>query len=186
MAGTISSASLAEEEQKNLFAQQELAREQEARRKLDREAAAKRKAEEDARRAEEARLAEAERLAEAARLKALGFVAGIGEQLGPGNGIEGNKEAVSLVEQFRSAHGASGEVASQLKLALARGESAFSVPGIPGARGFGSIASSADANVVFPVGAYYYVVGFSAPTAGATTHAQLIAAAQRLYGRVRG
>src|SRR5437588_1344864 len=70
MAGTISSASLAEEEQKNLFAQQELAREQEARRKLEREAAAKRKAEEDARRAEEARLAEAERLAEAARLKA--------------------------------------------------------------------------------------------------------------------
>jgi len=127
-----------------------------------------------------------QRAAEAARLEALGFVAGIGEQLGPGNGIEGNKEAVSLVEQFRSAHGASGEVASQLKLALARGESAFSVPGIPGARGFGSIASSTDANVVFPLGAYYYVVGFSAPTAGAPTHAQLIAAAQRLYGRVRG
>jgi serine/threonine protein kinase/formylglycine-generating enzyme required for sulfatase activity len=62
MAGTISSASLAEEEQKNLFAQQELAREQEVRRKLDREAAAKRKAEEDAKRAEEVRLAEAARL----------------------------------------------------------------------------------------------------------------------------
>src|SRR2546421_7008647 len=62
MAGTISSASLAEEEQKNLFAQQELAREQEVRRKIEREAAAKRKAEEDAKRAEEARLAEAARL----------------------------------------------------------------------------------------------------------------------------
>ena len=62
MAGTISSASLAEEEQKNLFAQQELAREQEVRRKLEREAAAKRKAEEDAKRAEETRLAEAARL----------------------------------------------------------------------------------------------------------------------------
>ncbi len=62
MAGTISSASLAEEEQKNLYAQQELAREQEARRKLEREAAAKRKAEEEAKRAEEARLAEVARL----------------------------------------------------------------------------------------------------------------------------
>ena len=62
MAGTISSASLAEEEQKNLFAQQELRREEEARRKLEREAAAKRKAEEEAKRAEEARLAEAARV----------------------------------------------------------------------------------------------------------------------------
>jgi serine/threonine-protein kinase len=77
MAGTISSASLAEEEQKNLFAQQELRREEEARRKLEREAAAKRKAEEEAQRAEEARRAEAARLkaeeekrAEEARLQA--------------------------------------------------------------------------------------------------------------------
>jgi hypothetical protein len=126
------------------------------------------------------------RAAEAARLKARGFVAGIAEQLGPANGKEGNKEAISLVEQFRSAHGASGEVAAQLKLALARRENAFSVPGIPGARGFGSVASSTDANVAFPVGVYYYLVGFSAPNSGAPTHAQLIAAAQRLYGRVRG
>jgi serine/threonine-protein kinase len=62
LAGTISSASLAEEEQKNLFAQQELAREQEVRRKIEREAAAKRKAEAEAQQAEEVRLAEAARL----------------------------------------------------------------------------------------------------------------------------
>ena len=77
MAGTISSASIAEEDQKNLYAQQELKREQEARRKLEQEAAAKRKAEEEAKRAEAARAAEAARLqaeeekrAEAARLQA--------------------------------------------------------------------------------------------------------------------
>src|ERR1043166_4946896 len=77
LAGTISSASLAEEEQKNLFAQQELAREAEVRRKIEREAAAKRKTEAEAKLAEEARLAEAARLkaeeekrAEEARLQA--------------------------------------------------------------------------------------------------------------------
>ena len=124
------------------------------------------------------------RASEAARLKALGFVAGIGEQLGPGNGIEGNKEAVSLVEQFRSAHGATGEVANQVKLALARGESTFAVAGIPGARGFGvSTTSHPDANVAFPVGAYYYLVGFSS---SAAKRSQLITAAQRLYRRVHG
>jgi hypothetical protein len=127
-----------------------------------------------------------QRAPEAARLKALGFIAGISEQLAPAQPGEANKEAISLVEQFRSAHGANDEVAAQLKQALARGESAFAVAGIPGARGFGSSASQADANVAFPVGAYYYLVGFDAPSASAPTHAQLIAAAQRLYRRVRG
>jgi hypothetical protein len=121
---------------------------------------------------------------EAARLKALGFVAGITERLVPAKGGGPNEEAISLVDQFRSARGANGEVADQLKLALARGESAFAVPGIPGARGFGSSTSSTpDANVAFPVGAYCYLVGFSSRAA---TRGQLIAAAQRLYGRVRG
>jgi hypothetical protein len=71
-------------------------------------------------------------------LKALGFIAGISEQLAPANGNGATGEAISLVEQFGSAHGANGEVAAQLKQALARGETAFAVPGIPGARGFGS------------------------------------------------
>ena len=42
------------------------------------------------------------------------------------------------------------------------------------------------ANVAFAVGPYYYLVGFGSSGVGAPTHAQLIAAAQRLYGRVRG
>jgi hypothetical protein len=125
-----------------------------------------------------------QRASEAARLKALGFVASISEQLGPAQGIGATGEAISLVEQFRSAHGATGEVAAQLKQAFARGETAFAVPGIPGARGFGSsTASPPDANVAFPVGAYYYLVGFGS---SAPTRSQLIAAAQKLYRRVRG
>src|SRR6476646_4213116 len=111
----------------------------------------------------------AQRAPEAARLKALGFIAGISEQLAPAQPVEGNKEAISLVEQFRASHGANDEVAAQLKQALARGESAFAVAGIAGARGFGSGTSQADANVAFPVGAYYYLVGFDAPSASAPT-----------------
>lgn len=126
----------------------------------------------------------AQRASEAARLKALGFIAGIDERLAPAQGGPGaTGEAISLVEQFRSAQGASGEVAAQLKQALARGETAFAVPGIPRARGFGSsTANSPDANVAFPVGAYYYLVGFGS---SAPTRSQLITAAQRLYRRVR-
>jgi hypothetical protein len=124
------------------------------------------------------------RASEAARLKALGFIAGISEQLAPAQGSLTTGEAISLVVEFRSAHGASGEVAAELKQALARGETAFAVPGIPGARGFGSsTASPPDANVAFPVGAYYYLIGFGS---SAPTRSQLITAAQRLYRRVRG
>ena len=121
----------------------------------------------------------AQRASEAARLNALGFIAGITEQLAPAKGAV-NEEAISLVEQFRSAHGASAEIAAQIKQALAHGESAFAAAGIPGARGFGS---SRDANIAFSVGAYYYLVGFESGTA---TRAQLIAAAQSLYRRVGG
>jgi hypothetical protein len=124
-----------------------------------------------------------QRAPEAARLKALGFIAGIGEQLAPTQGGVANREAISIVEQFRSAHGASGELANQLKQALTQGQSAFAVAGIPRARGFGS---GTDANVAFWVGAYYYLVGFSSGGASTPTRSQLITAAQTLYGRVRG
>jgi hypothetical protein len=126
-----------------------------------------------------------QRAAEEARPKALGFIAGLKERLAPANGIGATGEAISAVELFRSSHGASGELASQLKQALKRGESAFAVPGIPGARGFGFSGSSTNANVAFAVGPYYYLVGFGAPSASAPTRAQLIAAAQSLYRRVR-
>jgi hypothetical protein len=126
----------------------------------------------------------AQQASEAARLKALGFIASITERLAPAQAPGASGEAISLVEQFHSAHGASGEVAAQLKQALARGETAFAVPGIPGAGGFGSsTASPPDANVAFPVGAYYYLVGFGSSV---PTRSQLITAAQRLYRRVRG
>ena len=98
-----------------------------------------------------------QRASEAASLKALGFVAGLDEQLAGGVADEGG---VSLVEQFRSAKGANDEIAAQLKQALRRGESAFTVAGIPGARGFGYSGSTTDANVAFAVGPYYYLVGF--------------------------
>jgi hypothetical protein len=127
-----------------------------------------------------------QRASEAASLKALGFVAGLNEKLAPSKGGVANEGGVSLVELFRSSHGASGEVASQLKQALKRGESTFAVPGIPGARGFGFSGSSTNANVAFAVGPYYYLVGFGTGGAGGPTRAQLIAAAQSLYRRVRG
>jgi hypothetical protein len=126
-----------------------------------------------------------QRASEAASLKALGFVAGLNEQLAPAKGGVADEGGVSLVEQFRSARGANDEVAAQLKQALRRGESAFTVAGIPGARGFGYSRSTTDANVLFAVGPYYYLVGFGTGGAGHPTRAQLIAAAQGLYSRVR-
>jgi hypothetical protein len=125
------------------------------------------------------------RAAEAAKLEALGFVAGNVERLAPPPG-SGSQEAISLVEEYRSAHGASGEVAAQVEQARSRAESAFPVAGIPGAGGWGSDSSVKVANVAFAAGAYYYLVGFSWTGAGGPTHAQLVTAAQRLYRRVRG
>jgi hypothetical protein len=125
----------------------------------------------------------AQRAPEATRLKALGFVAGIDEHLAPTKG--GNGEAISNVEQFRSAKGATAEVAAQVNQALGRHETPFGVAGIPGAHGWGfSPSSMPDANIEFAVGPYYYLIGFGASAAIAPTHAQLIAAAQSLYRRV--
>ena len=125
------------------------------------------------------------RSAEAARLKALGFVAAVSQQLAASPGEMG--EGVSLAAEYRSAGGASGEVASQLQQAIGRGESAFTVAGIPGARGFGFDGSQGpNANVAFAVGPDYYLVGFQAHANGGPTRAQLIAAAQSLYHRVHG
>jgi hypothetical protein len=125
----------------------------------------------------------AQRAPEAARLEALGFVAGIDEHLAPTKG--GNGEAISNVEQFRSAKGATAEVAAQVNQALGRHETPFAVAGIPGAHGWGfSQSSMPDANIEFAVGPYYYLIGFGTSAAIAPTHAQLIAAAQSLYRRV--
>jgi len=123
-----------------------------------------------------------QRASEAASLERLGFVAGLNEQF---KGDVADEGGVSLVEQFRSAQGAKGEIAAQLKQALRRGESEFTVASIPGARGFGYSGSTTDANVAFAVGPYYYLVGFGAGGASRLTRAQLIAAAESLYRRAR-
>jgi len=125
-----------------------------------------------------------ERAPEVAKLKALGFVAAVSERLTGSTGLAG-EEAVSLVEQYRSPDGASGQVTSQSKQALEHNASTFAVAGIPGARGFGA-ANDVDSNVAFSVGPYYYIVGVSAPSQSESRRVQLIAAAQSLYGRVRG
>ena len=121
------------------------------------------------------------RAAETTSLRALGFVAGLEERLAPSHG--GTGEAISSVELFRSSHGASAEIASQLKQAAGRGETTFAAPGIPGGGGFGS--SSGNANVEFSVGPYYYIVGdqVSSGTPAVAARAQLVAAAESLYRR---
>jgi hypothetical protein len=124
------------------------------------------------------------RAAETASLRAFGFVAGVEQRLAPSHG--GTGEGISIVELFRSSHGASAEMASALKQAAGRGETTFAAPGIPGGRGFGS--SAGNANVEFSVGPYYYVVGDQVPssTPPIVVRAQLVAAAESLYRRVRG
>ena len=124
------------------------------------------------------------RAAETANLRALGFVAGLEQRLASSHG--GTGEAISIVELFRSSHGASAEIASALKQATGHGETTFAAPGIPGGHGFGS--SAGNANVEFSVGPYYYLVGDQVPsgTPATAARAQLVAAAESLYRRVRG
>ena len=66
---------------------------------------------------------------------------------------------------------------------------AFRVSGIPGARGYHLTSpGGAGDNVLFADGPFVYFVGFgwSAKTKNMPTRAQLIAAAARVYKRVRG
>lgn len=120
------------------------------------------------------------------RLTRLGFVTGVRERLTTPN--ETGPEAISIVIRFRSPRAAMQEVQSELKGAVAHGSKPFAVPRIPGAKGFGgSSGTTTGYNVAFTVGPYYYLVGTGYPTGipGAPSREQLIAAAQRLYARVR-
>lgn len=122
---------------------------------------------------------------EAARLERLGFVAGVRERLAPVNG--GPAEGLSIVEQFRSPRAAGSELATQLTMGKAHGVSAFDVPSIPGAGGFGGQSGQTTGfNVAFADGSYYYLVGAGFPTGttNAPTQAEVVAAAQHLYRRV--
>src|SRR2546425_1002634 len=132
-------------------------------------------------------LPKAQAAKEVARLKGLGFIAGANEQLATKNG---DAEGLSIVEQFTSPRGASGELAAQLRKSRAsRNYAAFRVSGIPGARGFDlSDKRSTGHNVVFTDGPYYYLVGTGTATGTprAPTRADTIDAAFRLYRRVHG
>ena len=124
--------------------------------------------------------------AEVKRLSRLGFVAGDTDNLNGGNGL-------SLVEQFKTAQEAQAEVnyeAGQFPNEVAgQGKVIqFSVPGIPGARGYAvtSGASGGAANISFAKGPYAYVAGQVVPGNETinTAKAALIAAARHEYARV--
>jgi hypothetical protein len=133
---------------------------------------------------EEEHLASTEGARETARLQKLGFVTGVRERLVPASGPA---EAISIVVLFHSAQAARSNLAAEVRMGTAHGASAFAVPGIPGARGFGgSTGGTTGYNVAFAVGNYYYLVGAGYPTGTAQppSREQLITAAQRLYARV--
>jgi hypothetical protein len=135
----------------------------------------------------EEKIPASQRAREAARLQSLGFVAAIREQLLPPANAS-PAEGLSIVEQFRAPGAARTELAFQVRQGKGSGATAFAVPAIPGARGFGGSSSeSSGLNVAFTKGPYYYLVGAGWPTGtpSAPTRATVIAAAQRLYRRVQ-
>jgi hypothetical protein len=123
---------------------------------------------------------------EAAFLSHLGFIAGVREDL---LATSGDGSGLSTVEEFRSAVGARTELAAVVKsfLASVPGSAVFTVPGVPGARGFAlSHPGLVGVNVGFVTGRYCYLVGAggSPRTPGAPKRAAVIAGARHLYHRV--
>jgi hypothetical protein len=132
----------------------------------------------------EEHLPPAQQTSETARLQHLGFATAVSERLAPASGPA---EAISVVVLFHSAQAARSNLAAEVRRGTARGASAFAVPGIPGAEGFGgATAGSTGYNVAFAIGNYYYLVGAGYPTGAPhpPTHEELIVAAQRLYARL--
>jgi hypothetical protein len=126
-----------------------------------------------------------ERSRAVARLERLGFITGVRTRLlsTAGRGAEG----ISVVERFKSASGATEEVASEASTAGAHGAAVLPLATIPGAKGFGNASGeSIGINVAFPNGPYYYLVGVGYPkgTPNAPSIVALTAAAKRLYARV--
>jgi hypothetical protein len=121
---------------------------------------------------------------EAARLARARFVAGAIEHLVSPSGAEG----LSVVDRFRSSKSARAEIAFAATPQPGSKQTDFTVPGIPGARGFdASSAQSSGHNIAFAVGSYYYLVGVGWPTglSHPPSRARLATAAQRLYKRVQ-
>lgn len=135
--------------------------------------------------------------AEAARwtatLRRDGFRAALREDLLPETGSD--RAALSWVVRFRSAAAARSEVGTTMRLAAiinkkpGRSHKTFQVDAIPGARGIHDTGPhGVGENIVFSDGPFLYLVGNRWDT-GATnppTRARLLAAAIRLYKRVRG
>ncbi|MBV8218808.1 MAG: hypothetical protein JO325_10115 [Solirubrobacterales bacterium] len=122
------------------------------------------------------------------RLTRLGFVQGLSEDL-----MDGSTPGLSVVEQFRTPLQARAEnaygAAQFPKENAGQGKyTTFAVPGIPGALGYGVIASGGHGgiNIGFAKGPYAYAVGEELGAQGSPTAsiADLIAAAQHLYRRV--
>jgi hypothetical protein len=122
---------------------------------------------------------------ETARLARAGFAVGAIERLASPAGAEG----LSITNRFRTSKAARAEVAFAATPHAAAKQTRFIVGGIPGARGFdASSAQSSGHNIAFAIGSYYYLVGVGWPTGleNPPSRAQLLAAAQRLYKRVKG
>ena len=130
---------------------------------------------------------------ETERLRRLGFVAGVDEHLY--GRFPSQAEAISIVEQYRSAVAARTELAYQRTRDLSAPAGAgqrltlLRAIGIPGATGWEVRgAQSIGINVMFSSGPSYYLVGagFTPGTHKAPTTAEVIAGAQFLYLLVHG
>jgi hypothetical protein len=137
-------------------------------------------------------LTAAQRSAEIARLHRHGFVRVVSEFL---DRKALSQSGVSWVMQVRSAADARAELKANFDyfeaLDKASGGlfSAYSVPAIPGAKGFRVIGHGQVAeNVFFADGPFLYLVGAGWPISDKQppARAQLVAAALRLYKRVHG
>jgi len=136
-------------------------------------------------------LSPAERAAELARLRREGFK-GLAQQF-YAHGT--TQEAVSWVMRLGTAAAARAELAASFDkyrtqdIAMGARFTPYAVPGIPGARGYGLRGGGqAGENVFFADGPFLYLVGVGWPTGVAhpPTRTGLVAAATKLYGRVRG
>ena len=121
------------------------------------------------------------RSAETARLVRLGFVGGIRDELAQAGG---HAEGLSLVLEFSSPAAAISNLAFETssRSGIPPPNKHFTVPGIPGARGFEyTSADEYGTNVAFVKGPYDYLVGESAVR---SPRQAVIEAAQKLDARV--
>jgi hypothetical protein len=121
-----------------------------------------------------------------------GFVALLSRQLGTRTKVSFG--GLSWVMQLRSAAAARAELAANVRDAKDTTKppftyAPFAVTAIPDAHGYHLAGGGGSGdNVVFADGPFVYLVGVgsSGKTSSGPTRAQLIAAAKRLYTRVRG